>query len=434
MKNLLLITGVLLLLAINFPSKGANLTASVSAVDITPPIEMKYTLGGYGERMNKPAEAIHDRIWAKALALRKGNRKYAIITLDILGLPSNVKSDLIKRVSGEGWNMENIMLLPSHSHGSLEMAALNSKNVLNSPQIGIFQPELLEFLLDKLEALVKEVDRNYQPVKIGTESRLIDGLNRNRRKDPDVDKELIITRIDLTDGKPLAVLVNWTAHPTFLGGKDMLVSGEWPGYLQSELQDLIGNGVTVMFYNGAEGDQSPILNEAIDGYKKIEIYGKKIAVKAFDLFNEIKPRKVKDFKYSYNTITLPEHTAHPSFMKTGGEEYGLNENTVKIVMEMLGPTEVGLGAVRIGDLLLSGVPGEMTAELGMGVKKSIKSSGVKYVAIGGLANEWISYILSRDQYLNGEGYESSVSFYGPDLGSIISTGIIKTALPLTKSK
>ena len=434
MKNLLLITGVLLLLAINFPSKGANLTASVSAVDITPPIEMKYTLGGYGERMNKPAEAIHDRIWAKALALRKGNRKYAIITLDILGLPSNVKSDLIKRVSGEGWNMENIMLLPSHSHGSLEMAALNSKNVLNSPQIGIFQPELLEFLLDKLEALVKEVDRNYQPVKIGTESRLIDGLNRNRRKDPDVDKELIVTRIDLTDGKPLAVLVNWTAHPTFLGGKDMLVSGEWPGYLQSELQDLIGNGVTAMFFNGAEGDQSPILNEAIEGYKKIEIYGKRIAVKAFDLFNEIKPRKVKDFKYSYNTITLPEHTAHPSFMKTGGDEYGLNENTVKIVMEMLSPTEVGLGAVRIGDLLLAGVPGEMTAELGMEVKKSIKSSGVKYVAIGGLANEWISYILSRDQYLNGEGYESSVSFYGPDLGSIISTGIIKTALPLTKSK
>ena len=434
MKNLLLITSVLLLLVIDFPLKGANLTASVSAVDITPPIEMKYTLGGYGERMNMPAVAIHDRIWAKALALSKGNRKYAIITLDILGLPSNVKSDLIKRISGQGWNMENIMLLPSHSHGSLEMAALNSKNVLNSPQIGIFQPELLEFLLDKLEALVKEVDRNYQPVKIGTESRLIDGLNRNRRKDPDVDKELIVTRIDLRSGKPLAVLVNWTAHPTFLGGKDMLVSGEWPGYLQRELQDLIGNGVTVMFYNGAEGDQSPIWDKAIDGYEMIEIYGKKIAVKAFDLFNEIKTKNVKEFNYSYNTIKLPEHTAHPSFMKTGGDEYGLNENTVKIVMEMLGPKEVGIGAVRIGDLLISGVPGEMTAELGMKVKRSIKGSGVKYIAIGGLANEWICYILSRDQYINGEGYESSMSFYGPDLGEIISNEIIKMGLLLTKTK
>lgn len=272
--------------------------------------------------MNNPAEAIHDRIWAKAIAFSRGNRKYMIITLDILGLPSNVNSDLIKRVSGDGWNIDNIMLLPSHSHGSLEMAALNSKNVLNSPQIGIFQPELLEFLLDKLEALVKEVDCNYQPVKI--------------------------------------------------------------------------------------------------------------AAKAFDLYNAIKPGKIKDFKYSYITITLPEQTAHPSFMKTGGEEYGLNENTVKIVMKMLGPSEVGLGAIRIGDLLISGVPGEMTAELGMQVKRSLKRGGIKYVAIGGLANEWVSYILSRNQYINGEGYESSVSFYGPDLGSIISNEIIKTAIPLTK--
>jgi hypothetical protein len=415
-------------------SKGANLTASVSAVDITPPIEMKFTLGGYGERMNKPAESIHDRIWAKAMTLKKGNRKYAIITLDILGLPSNVKSDLVKRISGQGWSLENIMLLPSHSHGSLEMAALNSKNLLNSPQIGLFQPELLEFLLNKLEALIKDADRNYQPVKIGTESRLIDGLNRNRRKDPDVDKELIVTRIDLTNGKHLVVLVNWTAHPTFVGGKDMMVSAEWPGYLQSELQDIIGNGVTAMFYNGAEGDQSPIRDNAIDGYEMAEIYGKKIALKAFDLFSEIKTKNVKEFNYSYNIISLPEHSAHPSFMKTGGEEYGLDENTVKIVMKMLGPAEVGLGAIRIGDLLISGAPGEMTAELGIKVKNSIKSSGIKYPAIGGLANEWISYILSRDQYINGGGYESSVSFYGPDLGSIISNEMIKTALPLTKSR
>jgi len=432
MRKLFFITSVLLLLVVCYPLKGANLTASVSYVDITPPIDMQYALGGYGERMNKPAEAIHDRIWAKALAFSRGNQKYVIITLDILGLPSNVKSDLIKRISGDGWTNDNIILLPSHSHGSLEMAALNSKNLLNSPQIGIFQPELLEFLLDKLETLVKDVDCNYQPVKIGTESRLIEGLNRNRRNDPDVDKELIVTRIDLKNDKPLAVLVNWTAHPTFLGAKDMMVSGEWPGYLQSELEDLIGNGVTVMYYNGAEGDQSPILNEALAGYKKIEVYGKKLAAKAFDLYNEINPGKIKDFKYSYKTITLPEQTAHPSFMKTGGEEYGLNENTVKIVMKMLGPSEVGLGAIRIGDLLISGVPGEMTAELGMQVKRSLKRGGIKYVAIGGLANEWISYILSRDQYINGEGYESSVSFYGPDLGSLISKEIIETAIPLTK--
>ena len=214
----------------------------------------------------------------------------------------------------------------------------------------------------------------------------------------------------------------------------MQVSAEWPGYLQSELQRLIGNGVTAMYFNGAEGDQSTILSSPKKGYEKIEIYGKIIATKAFNLYQTIKPGKVKAFNYTYRTITLPEHAAHPSFMKTGGEEYGLSEKTVKIVMDVLAPKEAGLGAVRIGDLLISGVPGEMTAGLGLNIKKTVAEAGIKHVVIGGLASEWISYILSADQYINGEGYESSVSFYGPGLGELISKEVIKTALPLAHSK
>ena len=434
MKLLLIVFTVFCLFSVSFSSHGAKLSASVSTIDITPPLEMKYTLGGYGERMNKPAEGIHDHIMAKALALKKDDRKYLIITLDLLGIQSNVKSDLIKRLDGMGWNMENMMLLPSHSHGSLEMAALNSKNVLNNPNLGIFQPELLAFLIDKLEKLVKDADKNYQQVKIATGSRILEGLNRNRRKDPDVDKELIVTRIDLKNGKPLALLVNWTAHPTFIGGEDMQLSAEWPGYLQNDLQDLIGQGVTAMYFNGSEGDQSTMLKSDKRSYEKIQIYGKTIADKAFELYNELRPLEVSEFNYTYNLTKLPGHVAHPSFMKTGGEEYGLNDQTVTIVMDILGPGEVGLGAVRIGDLLISGIPGEMTAVLGQKVKNAVKQSGIKYTAIGGMANEWISYILSSDQYLHGEGYESSMSFYGPDLGEVITSGAIKAALPLSHSK
>lgn len=432
MKNILLIT-LGFLLAFTCPAVAASdLTANVASVNITPPLSMKYTLGGYGERANKPAEGIHDSIWAKALVVKKNNIKYAIVTLDLLGLPTNVKVDLLKRISSECWTESNIMLLPSHSHGSLEMEALNSRNKLNIPQIGIFQPELLEFLLDKLEALVRKADQNYRPVKVGTASQIIENMNRNRRGDPDVDREMTVTRVDLMNGKPLAVLVNWTAHPTFLGGKDMLVSAEWPGYLQTDLQNRIGNGVTVMYYNGAEGDQSPVLNGSGDGYRKIQIYGKAVASKAFTIFQKIKPTKVNSFNYQYKTIVLPEHEAHPQFMKTGGDEYGLTEQSVKTVMNMLAPEKVGIAAVRIGDLIIAGVPSEMSAELGLKIKNTLKSEGAKHAVIGGLANEWISYILTRKQYINGAGYESSVSFFGPGLGELISNEEIKTALLLVK--
>jgi hypothetical protein len=395
---------------------------------------MKYTLGGYGDRMNKPAEGIHDSIYAKALALKSGDSKYLIITMDILGLPSNFKNDLLKRIEKKGWQAENLMLLPSHSHGSLEMAAINSKNVFGVPQIGIFQPELLSFLLDKTEKLVLEADKNYREVKIGTGSTKFDGLNRNRRGDKTIDNELTVTRVDLANGHPLAALVNWTAHPTFIGGDDMLVSAEWPGYLQTEMEKTLGKGAVVMYYNGAEGDQSPMYKGHGGSYEKIQGYGKIMAETAMGVYNSVQTKKENELVCSYQVIDLPEQVAHPDFMETGGAEYGLNEQTVKVIMDALGPKKVGMGSVRIGDFVLVGIPGELVAELGIKIKDSLKNDKVKHVAIGGLANEWISYILTEEEYVNGGGYESSVSFYGPKLGEIITGSAIKNSGSIIKSK
>ncbi len=414
--------------------KGAGLNANVASVNITPPLEIKYTLGGYGERENRPAEGIHDSIWAKALIVKDNSKKYAIITIDILGLPPNVKTDLLKRIAGKGWSAENIMLLPSHSHGSLEMAALNSRNILGIKQIGLFQSELLEFFLNKLETLIIDADKNFQSVKIETASRQIENLNRNRRGGNEVDRELTVTRVDKMNGDPLAVLVNWTAHPTFIDGKDMLVSAEWPGYLQTELQQMIGKGVTVMYYNGAEGDQSPVLDKNLNAYEKIQEYGKVIAEKVYSIYREIETKENVNLSFNFKIVQLPERKAHPDFMETGGKEYGLTEETLKYVFDAMAPETVGIGSVRIGNLIIVGIPGEMAAGFGMQIKEAVRKDEIKQVAIGGLANEWISYILTADEYTNGGGYESSVSFYGPELGKTISENALKVSAPLISIK
>ena len=66
----------------------------------------------------------------------------------------------------------------------------------------------------------------------------------------------------------------------------------------------------------------------------------------------------------------------------------------------------------------------MTADLGLEVKRRVGDElDVPYVVIGGLADEWISYILSAEEYRRG-GYESSVSFYGADLGRTIVEGAV----------
>jgi len=219
-----------------------------------------------------------------------------------------------------------------------------------------------------------------------------------------------------------------------MGAKDMLVSGGWPGQLQRELGKLIGNGVTVMYYNGAEGDQSPIGKGGTSHYERAEIYGRDLAVKTFKFYQDIKTNPNVTFDYNYSNIKLPKRKVHPSFMETGGDEYSLTPEVLDVVLKVMAPDKTGIGSVRIGDLLIVGIPGELAAGLGLQIKNELIEKGIKYPTIGGLANEWISYILNAEQYNNGAGYESSVSFYGENLGNIILKGAKNSSSPLVDNK
>jgi hypothetical protein len=409
-----------------------DLQANVARVKLTPPLEWSYALGGYGARMSKPAEGVHDDIWIKVLVLRQGEEQIAVLTMDLLGLPSNVKPQLIEQLADPAWHAGNVMLLPSHSHTSLEMFSLNDKNIFGMPAIGIFQQELLDFVLDRLVEAVHSAEQALYPVRTGTGQQVLEDLNRNRRGEAAVDNTLTVTRIDHFDGRPLACLVQWTAHPTIMSDEDMWVSAGWPGYLQREMEAWIGQEAVVMYYNGAEGDQSVLAAEGGSHYEKAERYGRTIALKGLELYNGV---RAGDDAIGYNayTVELPNVRPHPDFMATGGTEYELDEENIYVLLRQICPPAVTINAVRIGDLLITGAPGELTAELGSLVKENLKVAGARYPVIGGLANEWISYILSEEAYESG-GYEASVSFYGDGLGSTIADGMVRAGLPLTEMR
>ncbi len=406
-----------------------DLKAGVARVDFTPPLSLQASLGGYGARMSKPATGVHDRVWAKAMVASDGSRRFALVTADVLAFPPGFKSAVVKALGNDGWKDEQIMLLPSHSHTSLDMMAIHPKNTLNIPQIGIFNRQLFDLTVANLAKVITEASRDLVSVRVGTHSVALHGWNRNRRKDNTAcDSDLTITRIDTAAGKPLAVLVNWTAHPTFMDAEDMMFSGDWPGHLQRTVEALIGQNVSVLYFNGAEGDQSPTPRPDSGGpYEKADRYGRELGIIVWREWEKIKTAPAPTFSYRLESITLPKRTHHPDFMRTGGAEYGLNEQLIAGLLALLFPTETHSISLRLGDLLIIGVPGEMTAELGTSVKSRVRQAiGAKHVVIGGLADEWISYVLSAEEYKKG-GYEASMSFYGETLGQVVVEGVVKGA-------
>jgi hypothetical protein len=330
------------------------------------------------------------------------------------------------------------MLLPSHSHTSIDMNALNPRNVLKIPQIGIHDPALYEFALTKFVDVIRGAEQHLQPVVIGTTSRQIPGWNRNRRERGGVtDDELTVTRIDIAGGKPLAVLVNFTAHPTFMSEREMLFSGDWPGHLQRTIEAVVGEGVTAMYYNGAQGDQSPTPRPDCgeSPWEHAERYGLELGVVAADLWRKTETAHDIAFNFHLEKVQLPERRWHPEFMSTGGKEYGLSEAIMGGLLSAMTPSETTSGSIRLGDLVIVGIPGEMASGLGMRIKSETKAiTGAQHAVIGGLANEWISYILTADSYIRGSGYEASMSFYGPELGDRVMKAAIAGAAHLKPTK
>ncbi len=406
--------------------------AGVGRVNLTPPLDLKAALGGYGARLSKPALGVHDAVWAKALVVAQDERKFAVITADVLAFPPGFKAAVMERLAPDGWGADQILLLPSHSHTSIDMMALHPGNIFGVPQVGLFQKELLERTADQLAKVIRDASKELAAISAGSATISVPDRNRNRRRGGGVhDMNLTVTRIDTALGKPLAVLVNWTAHPTFMNAEDMLFSGDWPGHLQRSMEALIGQGVSVMFYNGAEGDQSPVPPpDCGSNWERAERYGREMGIMAWRVWEKIRPHSPKVFGYATETISLPKRQAHPDFMKTGGAEYGLNEATMQEFLDRLVPAQTHSTCLRLGDLVILGVPGEMAAQLGVEAKSQARQrTDAECITIGGLADEWVSYALPADEYRAG-GYEASMSFYGATLGNTLVEGCLRSVAKL----
>ncbi len=393
-----------------------TLEAGVAEGNITPDTEKLHVpLGGYGERMNARALGVHDNTMVKALILKDGDRKFALVTVDILGIVRPLRDEVLKRIKDTGIESDNLMISASHTHASVEMNALHSGNVFGIPNIGIYDEKLLMFTADRIAEAIIAANKTFVPIRVGVASRDVAGLSRNRRNDPTVDNTVTVLRIDDADGKALAVFVNFAAHPTFMNPSIMYVSAGWPGYLQREVEAFLGHGAMCMYSNGAQGDIGPAGGEGPSPYARAESHGRKLAIAVLDLVDTIKTKRDVDFDFAMHTLELPPRTVPPALLESAGPEYGIDESNAKVLIEALVPESSYLGVLKLDDLVAVSIPGELFSKLGLEVRAGLEAAGAKHAIINGLGNEWISYMMPPEEFDQG-GYEPGVSFYGETLG------------------
>ena len=201
-------------------------------------------------------------------------------------------------------------------------------------------------------------------------------MNRNRRGSKFVDPQITVLRLDKADGSPWAVLVNYTAHGTFVGAQDMLVSGEWAGSMQRTVEDLFGGGVVCLYANGAEGDISPQGRSGGSDYEQAWNYGRQVGIAAWRLAKDLRAENIGRFAVESEWVRLPPRQGAPDFVKIAGAEYHVTQEQLDQMIKLLLPEQAPIYALRVNGFEMVTFPGEPICELGLAVKDALRKAGI----------------------------------------------------------
>lgn len=254
MKRFLILLGLCLLCGtIATADEPASFKVGFAKRDITPPAPTP--MWGYGARHALLSQGVLDPLMAKAVVIETGNDRLAIVGLDIGRGPTRAMMEQIRKEVGEKAGVQTVMISGSHSHHGpvIELTDRDGFGKGKFDDAVAYSKRLPELLI---EAIV-EAKNNAQPAKMGVAKKDLE-LNRNRHtKQPvkPIDPMLAVIRFDSADGKPLAILVNYAAHPVTLEGEVLKFSPDYPGALQSRVESAMNTNC--FFMQGAAGDMSP---------------------------------------------------------------------------------------------------------------------------------------------------------------------------------
>jgi neutral ceramidase len=408
MKRIRPIVATALLVLCCFVSASAQnaLMGGVGKSDITPPVGTP--LAGYGARRAQPSTGVHDPTEARALIIDNGVEKIAFVSVDHLGFDHGMV-ERIRAIASESTDIrpDHIFVMSSHTHSGggayMEMLPLLA-NVL----AGKFDSRIRSFYEQRTAEAIIAAAKNMKPARIAFGAGEAPGISRFRSTWPPngpVDPEVGVIRVDsVATGKPMAVLMNFAAHPTVLGAENMTFSADFVGYARNALEKMMGSGVMAIFANGAQGTIAPHAFQGDDGWQRAENVGTILAAEVFKAIAMIKPRESVDIKLVRTPLTLkivPTSVFPPTMSFPATYESEINAISFDNRMAFVA------------------IPGELGSILNFQVKDRGKLLGFEKTFLLGLTNDALGYIITEDEYRH-KTYESTISLFGPAFGSFIA--------------
>ena len=441
--------------------------AGAARVDITPPMG---TILGV-DMFPHYARFIHDPLHVKALVLTDGKIIVAIVIVDTCIMGTDFMDDIKIRIENEtGIHPKNVLLASNHDHGAGNVVGLLGGAV------DIGYRNKLPDLVVKSVMLAKEKMR---PAKIASGSVDVPDYVLSRRyfmKDGYEAKNPVTGKTDLVKTNPIgaeqliegpsttpdpgvgflavkgfddqwiSVLGNYSLH--YVGDwHDDTVTADYFGEFANQIREKLnaGDDFTGIMSNGTSGDinmwdfMKPD-RFSKEQFAKSKLIGGALAQKVFEELRnvtwQVNPSLSVQFSELRLNVRKPSsaelEAAAKSFIENDFDNLSLKKDMVQMIYDreqlllneypdtVLSPVQ----AVRIGDLVIGSLPGEIFAETGLLLKKSV--TGYNYFTIS-LANAYCGYVPPAHEMERG-GYETwraRSSFMAPDAEKLIREELLK---------
>jgi hypothetical protein len=165
-----------------------------------------------------------------------GDVKLAIVGTDLGRGPTEAMMTIIRHEIADRAGIRQVLISGSHSHHGPVI------ELVDEPGLGQGTHKAAVAYAQKLPHLlvdaIREADHKLQPAKMGvaTETTTLK-RNRQAKHEPKAtDPMLAVIRFDDMDQKPVAVLVNFAAHPVMTDEKLLKYSADYPGFLKKKVE------------------------------------------------------------------------------------------------------------------------------------------------------------------------------------------------------
>ena len=420
--------------------------AGAATSNITPPLGTEI-VGGFRPF---PAEHVHDELHVRCLALDDGETQLAFAICDNVGIAREVFDAARELVVAEtGLPSGHLLMSSTHTHSG--PPARGRCKVISERDLNEYQ----QFVVRRIADGVRRALHNLEPARIGwgrtgapeevfnRRWRLTDpeqrknpfgGVDEVRMNPPraagslvrpagQTDPEISFLTVQSSDGRPLALLANYSLH--YVGGVGRgEISADYFAIFADRIGELLGaTGQDPPFVgimtNGTSGDVNNInfrvSGERLPPYQKMRQVADLVAERVRAAHAEVVFHDHVTLAAAHQELPLAVRKptseqlawARETLAKSddGPRHHSLERIYAQRVLDLEpAPVEVSvlLQAVRIGDVGVTAIPFEVFAETGLSLKERSPLSATFNIS---LANGSFGYLPTPGQHALG-GYET----------------------------